>query len=101
VSSSLSDRHARSVAHVHGLQHIHGVSVDFDRISLQRRFVRNEVHSTLSFLFLKLQGDASDRTSLDSLHQVGGETSDFVSQSLGRDDGDFIRDSLVRGEVES
>jgi hypothetical protein len=50
---------------------------------------------------LKLQGDASDRTSLDSLHQVGGETSDFVSQSLGRDDGDFIRDSLVRGEVES
>jgi hypothetical protein len=32
---------------------------------------------------------------------VGGETGDFVSQSLGRDDGDFIRDSLVRGKVES
>ena len=60
-----------------------------------------KIHSTLSFLFLKFQRDASDWASLDSFHQVGGKTCDFVSQSLGRDDGDFIRDSLVRGEIES
>ena len=101
MSTSVSDGHAWQVTHVHGLQHVHGISVDFNRISLQRRLVRDKIHSTLSFLFLKFQRDASDWASLDSLHQVGGKTCDFVSQSLGRDDGDFIRDSLVRGEIES
>ena len=37
---------------------------------LDGRHLGDEVHSSLSLLLLKLQGDSTDRTTLDSLHQV-------------------------------
>ena len=36
-----------------------------------------------------------------TLHQVGGETGDFVSHSLGRDESNFFGDFLVDLEVQS
>ena len=60
---------------------------------------RNVVVLSLSLLFLQLEGDTSDGSSLNSLHQVSGESSNLVSESLRRDDGDLITDLLVGVEV--
>ena len=61
----------------------------------------NVVHSSFSFFFLQLQRNTSDGTLLDSGHQVGGETGNLVSHSLGWNDSDFLADLLVGGEVGS
>jgi len=80
----------------------------------------------LTLLFLKLEGDTADWATLDTLHQVGGVAGNLfrihqqlsvallfllesvscgfthlVAQSLGRNDGDLIADTLVGLEVES
>ena len=54
---------------------------------------------TRTYLFLKSEGDASDGSLLDSLHQVGREAGDLVSESLGLDRTDVINDSLIYMEV--
>jgi len=54
-----------------------------------------------SYFFLDLEGDTSDGTSLDSLHQVSSETGDFISHSLGGEDGNITEDLLVEVEVAS
>ena len=46
----------------------------------------------LADLFLQLEGNASDGTELDSLHKMSGVSGDFVSESLGRDNGDIRQD---------
>ena len=54
---------------------------------------------TRTYLFLKSEGDASDGSLLDSLHQVSREAGDLVSESLGLDLTDVINDSLIYMEV--
>lgn len=54
----------------------------------------------LTLLFLELEGDTADGTTLDTLHQVSGVTGDLVAKTLGGDDGDFIADALVGLEVQ-
>lgn len=56
---------------------------------------------SLSLLLLQLEGDTSNWTLLNSLHQVGGVTSNLVSQSLGLDNSDLRGQSLVGLEVQS
>ena len=56
---------------------------DLDLLDLDLGLLGNEIHLSLALFFLKLEGDASDGSLLNSLHQVGGESSDLVSQSLG------------------
>ena len=56
--------------------------------------------SAVTYLFLESKGDSSDRSLLDSLHQVSGETGNLVSQALGLDDSAVIDDTLVSAEVE-
>jgi len=51
------------------------------------------------YFFLNSQGDSSDGTLLNSLHQVGGETSNLISHSLGRKDSDVAQDLLVEMEI--
>ena len=75
------------------------VVADFDLLDLDLGLLGDEVHLSLALLFLKLEGDTSDGSLLDSLHQVGGETGDLVSESLGLDLRDVIDDSLVHMEV--
>ncbi len=55
----------------------------------------------ISYFFLDLKGDTSDGTLLDSLHQVGGETGNLISHSLGRKDSNIGKDLLVEVEVSS
>ena len=101
TSSSVPHRDAWEISHVHGFQHIHRIPINFNRRRLQSRFIRYEIHSAFSFLFLKFQRNSSHRSSLNSLHQVRRETGDFVSQSLRGNDCDFICDSLIRRKIES
>ena len=59
----------------------------------------DEVQAALTLLLLELEGDAADGASLDSLHKVGDESGDFISHSLGRDDGNLSNQLLVDVEV--
>ena len=73
----------------------------------------------LTLLFLELEGDTANWSTLDTLHQVGGVAGNLyksvcrslwgmgilhahlVAQTLGGDHGNFIADTLVGLEVES
>ena len=57
------------------------------------------VVSALTLLFLKLDGDTSDWSSLDTSHQVSDVSSDLVSEWLASDDGNLVTDALVVMEV--
>lgn len=82
---------------------------------------RNVLILALTLLLLKLEGNTADRTTLNTLHQVGGVSgnlfgrvstyvyfciprciviSHLVPQPLGRNNGDLIADALVGLEVE-
>ena len=67
--SVASDLHSGN-AHLHGLEHLVGLSIHKDLLLLKGRVLGDEIKTTLSLLLLKLQGDATHRTSLDSLHEV-------------------------------
>lgn len=68
---------------------------------VQSRDIWDVLVLSLSFFFLQFERDTSDWTLLDSLHQMGGVTSDLVSQSLGLDGGDLVTQSLVALEIQS
>jgi hypothetical protein len=70
-----------------------------DVLDLDLRSLGDEIHLSLTLLFLESEGDTSDGTGLDSLHEMGGETGDLVSESLGLNDGAVIDDSFVGVEV--
>ena len=71
------------------LKHISGISIDDDDVLVKSGSLGDEIHSSLSLLLLKLQGNTSDGTSGNALHQVGDETSDLVAHPLGWDDGNL------------
>ena len=50
---------------------------------------------------LKLEGDTTDGTLLDTLHEMGDETSDLVAHGLGGDESNLSADTLVGVEIES
>lgn len=84
------------------LHHVlNDVIVNEDLLNLELRLLWNEVHTALSLGLLELEGDTSDGSLLNSLHQVSNETSDLVSESLGRNDGNLLGDLLVQLEVQS
>ena len=70
-----------------------------DVLGLDLRLLGDEIHLALTLLFLESEGDASDGSNLDSLHQVGGESGDLVSESLRLDNSDVIDDTFVGVEV--
>jgi hypothetical protein len=92
--------------YAHALQQILGVLVDIELAivvelsKVEGRDLGDVLILSLTLLFLKLEGDAADRASLDTLHQVGGEAGNLVSQSLAGNDGDLIDDALVGLKVE-
>ena len=73
--------------------------VGLDLVNLNFGLIGDEVHLSLTLFLLESEGDTSDGANLDSLHEMGGETGDFVSESLGLDNSDVIDDSLVGVEV--
>jgi hypothetical protein len=48
----------------------------------------------LTLLFLELEGDTADGTTLDTLHQMCGVSGDLVPETLGGDDCD-LEEALV------
>ena len=70
-----------------------------DVLNLNLRSLGDEIHLSLALLFLESERDTSDGSGLDSLHEMGGETGDLVSESLGLNDGAVIDDSFVGVEV--
>ena len=57
--------------------------VGLDVLNLDLRSLGDEIHLSLTLLFLESEGDTVDGSDLDSLHEMGGETGDLVSESLG------------------
>jgi len=81
------------------LEHFSGFIVDGDLLEINDGLLGDEVKSSLSFFFLDLQGNTSDGSLLDSLHQVSSKSCNLVTESLGRDLSDFGEDLLVEVEV--
>ena len=53
----------------------------------------------LTLLFLKLERDTTDRTTLDAAHQVGGEARNLVAEALRGHNGHLVDHLLVGVEV--
>ena len=70
-----------------------------DVLDLDLRSLGDEIHLSLTLLFLESERDTADGSDLDSLHEMGGETGDLVSESLGLDDSAVINDSFVGVEI--
>lgn len=112
----------------HALEQVLGIGIN---VQLAALGVLGEVQGgdlghvlilAFTLFFLQLEGDTADRSSLNTLHQMGGVTGDLeaeyvslcchsgrgassdlthlVPKTLGGDDGDFIAYPLVRLEVE-
>jgi hypothetical protein len=80
-----------------GLEEVLGLLVDVESTRLA---VLGEVESgdlrdvlvlALTLLFLELEGDTANGTTLDTLHQVGGVSGNLVPETLGGNDSDLMR----------
>lgn len=76
------------------------IGVNLNGASVQSREFGNVVVTTLTLFFLQLEGDTTNRTARDTLHQVGRETGDLVAKTLGGDDSNLVADTLVGLEVQ-
>lgn len=82
------------------LEQVLGLVVDLNLArgvvaGVKSRDLRNVLILALTLLLLKLEGDTTDGTTLDTLHQVGGVSGNLVAEALGGDDGNLIADTLV------
>jgi len=89
------------------LEQVLGLSIDIELAALrvlsevQGRNLGDVLILALTLLLLELEGDTTDGSTLDALHEMGGVAGNLVAQALGGDDSDLIADSLVGLEVES
>jgi hypothetical protein len=112
--------------YAHGLEKVLGVGINIELAGLGLGDVESGdlgdvLVLALTLLLLELEGDTADGTTLNTLHQVGGVTSNLrefrisifgrecdvvvveshlVAKTLGGNDGDLIADALVGLEVE-
>ena len=75
------------------------VVASIDAVDLNLGALGNEIHLSLALFLLETKRDTSDGSLLNSLHQVSGETSNLVAESLCLDLADVIDDPLVDMEV--
>ena len=78
----------------------HGICVDLDLLDLESGYFGHVVILALTLLFLELEGDTTDGTTLDTLHEVGGVAGNLVAEALGGDDGHLAANLLVGLEVQ-
>lgn len=103
VSSDRSSDGNGKAVETERAEHVLGVGVNLEATSsrgVKSRDLGNVLILALTLLLLKLERDTANGTTLDTLHEVGGETGDLVAKTLGRDDGDLINDTLVLVEVD-
>lgn len=81
------------------LEHGAGFVADPDLGGVDGALLGHEVESALAFLLLQLEGDAADGALFEALHEMGGEASNLVAETLGRNRGDIVDDALVDLEV--
>ncbi len=96
---SLVDGNSVEASESKRFKHIPCVRVDLDCFLLQGRNFRDKVQSALTFFFLQLEGNASDRSLGNSSHQVSCVSGNLVSHSLRRKDGNLINNTLVGVEI--
>lgn len=89
------------ITKVETIKHLLGCGVDGNSIDVDLRFLGKIVKSALSLFLLEFQGDTTDRTFLNSTHKMRGESSNLVTDSLGRKDGHLLDDLLVGIKVQS
>lgn len=87
------------------LEQVLGLAVDLEKAALLVGGVEggdlgDVLILALTLLLLKLEGDTTDGTALNALHQMRGVTGNLVAEALGGNDGNFIADALVGLEVE-
>jgi hypothetical protein len=78
-----------------------GFGVNLNSRGVKSRELGNKVVLALTLFLLKLEGDTTNGTARDTLHQVSGETSNLVAKTLGGNDGNLVADLLVGLEIES
>lgn len=93
------------IVEAHGLEKVLGVGIDIELAGLglgniQSGDLRNVLILALTLLLLQLERDTADRATLDTLHKVGGVTSNLVAKALGGNDSDLIAKTLVGLKVE-
>lgn len=93
------------IVEAHGLEKVLGVGIDIELAGLglgniQSGNLRNVLILALTLLLLQLERDTADRATLDTLHKVGGVTSNLVAKALGGNDSDLIAKTLVGLKVE-
>lgn len=77
-----------------------GIKINLNVGYIQSRDFGHVIVLALALLLLQLERDATDGTTLDTAHQMCGETGNLVAEALGRNDGDLIGNLLVSLEVE-
>ena len=72
----------------HEITHL-GFRIDFNTSHrrIQSRNFRDVIVFAFTFFFLEFERDTTNRSFLDTLHQMCCETCDFVSKTFGRDNG--------------
>ena len=95
-----SDRDTGQTAVSKRLQKIPGLGINVNSILIQGTNLGNKVQASLSLLFLQLEGNSANGSLGDTLHEMGGETCNFVAHALGGGDGYLIDYTLVGVEVE-
>lgn len=98
-NSWLSDLEVGKATEVQHLEHFLCVWIHLDELLVKSRDVWDVVVPPLSLLLLQLDGDSSDWTALDPLHQVSHIPCDLVAQRFAGDDGDLLAHPLVDVEV--
>lgn len=98
------DNRDRQLAETERLQQVISVVINFELVvavrQVQSRHVWDVLVSSFTLFLLKLEGDTSNWALLDTLHQMGGVTSDLVSETLGWDVSNFTGETLVGFKVE-
>lgn len=84
-----------------GFQHVVSFDINSNFVEFDFRFLGDPIQSSLSLFLLNFEGDAFDWTLLNSLDEMGSESCDFVSQSLGGDFSNLGQDSFVDMEIRS
>jgi len=64
------------------LQQIPGLGINVNSILIQGTNLGNKVQTSLTLLFLQLEGDSTYGSLGDTLHKMGGESGNFVAHAL-------------------
>lgn len=95
----MGDLQVGQAAKVQQLQHLLGVGINFNQLLVQSRHLWYIVVPPLSLFLLQFDGDSSDWTPLNPLHQMCYIPSDLVAELLAGDDGYLFAHPLVGVEV--